>query len=168
MCVGCPFFLIKSFSPATRSAFIYMPQSLCRSKKALTVQAILTGFGGSSLLQDGCISQYWMHLSGSKQWPALWAGNWTLEGTKTGQTHRSPHFCQASPVPAVMTTAKLSHEVHIMLRSAHTVHQPKVSVGLKQQCSLLVTEEETMGREGKRQTSLFIGDNLLTNFSVKY
>lgn len=113
MCVGRPFFLIKSFSPATRSAFIYMPQSLCRGKEALRVQAILTGFGGSSLLQDGCISQSWMHLppqhsSGSSSDPTLWAGNRIPEGTKTGQTHRSPHFCQASPVPTAMTTAKHS------------------------------------------------------------
>lgn len=43
-----------------------------RSKEALTVQAIR--LGGSSLLQDGCISKSWMHLSpehspGSKQQP---------------------------------------------------------------------------------------------------
>lgn len=141
-----------------------------RGKEALTVPATLTGFGGSLLLQEVCIFQSWVHLapqhsSGSKQWPhcIVWDLNPREKRLEqSGQTLKSPHFCQASPV---MIPAKHSHELHIMVRSCYIVQQPKIGTGPEQQRSLLVMEEETVGRVKKRRISLFMWQSL-SAFSV--
>lgn len=135
-----------------------------RGKESLTVQAILTGFGGSSLLQDGCISQSRTHLrpqhsSGSKQWPHFMGWELNPRGNKDWSNlgkYIGPHISAMLPqLPLSWPQLNIDRSFIPCWVPAHTVQQPKIGMGPEQQCSLLVTEEEMMGRGRKKKDFFF-------------
>lgn len=118
----CPSFLIKSFSPVTRSAFIYMPQSLVQRPGGFDNP------GDSQWFWWLVITARWIYLLVLKAFTPtafIWVKEMTwLYGLGTepqreerlrrlGQTHKLLCFCQASSAPTVMTTAIHSHEFRI-------------------------------------------------------
>lgn len=149
-----------------------------RGKEALTIQVTLTGFGGSSLLQDGCMFHAWMHLqpqhsSGSKQWPRFiaWELNARENKDQSNLGKRVGSRISARLLQLPLSWPQLNTHMSLILcwGPAHTVQHPETGVGPEQQRSFCVTKEETMGRVRKKKDlfSVTISDYFFSEVLTK-